>query len=237
MDDSTRGLYEALEARARTVPEVIATMEAIARCLDPADGVACFNRLYLETTRQVGAALDASRFEDAGFMERLDVVFAGLYFDALRRELAARGTAPRAWDALFEARARRPVHPLRFALAGMNAHINYDLARALVRAAAELGGDVASDTPRHRDFLSINRVLADTEATVKRTFVGGALATLDDAMGQVDDRTAIWSIARARDAAWTQGLVLWTLRGTALEGAYAATLDRSVGLVGRALLV
>jgi hypothetical protein len=237
MDDSTRGLYEALEARPRTVPDVIATMEAIGQRLDAADGIACFNRLYLETTRQVGAALDASRFADPAFMERLDVVFAGLYFEALRSEVTARGTGPRAWDALFEARARRPMHPLRFALAGMNAHINYALARALVRTAAALGGELASGSPRHHDFLAINAVLADTEAGVKRRFVEGALAVVDDAMGQLDDRTAIWSIARARDAAWTQGLVLWTLRGTALEGAYAATLDRSVGLVGRALLV
>ncbi len=237
MDDSTGGLFELLGVRARTVAEVIATMEAIDQRLDRADGVGCFNRLYLETTRQVGSALDASRFEDPAFMERLDVVFAGLYFDALRRELAARGSGPRAWDALFEARARRPMHPLRFALAGMNAHINYDLARAVVLTARELGGAVASDSARHRDFLAINRVLADTEAGVKRRFVEGSLAAIDAALGDVDDRTAIWSIARARDAAWTQSLVLWTLRGTALEGAYAATLDRSVGLVGRALLV
>ena len=64
----------------------------------------------------------------AGSRERLDVVFAGLFFaavDALERDpaSAAAGLACRC----SRQRSRGGIAPLQFALAGMNAHINRDL--------------------------------------------------------------------------------------------------------------
>jgi hypothetical protein len=227
----------ALAATPTSVDDAVSIMEALAAALPPTDGVACFNRLYLETTKNVREAIVGAVFEDAAFLTRLDVVFANLYFDALRSDLAAPRTAPRAWEALLCHRARPRTHPLQFALAGMNAHINFDLPRALLLTTRELGGTVAAGTPRHRDFESVNKVLAQTEAAVKKLFLQGALSQIDDALGDVDDRVALWSIAKARDAAWTQGETLWFVRGTPLEGALVTTLDRTVSLIGAALVV
>ena len=65
-----------------TVPEVITRMEAIGAALPGTDGLACFNRMYLEVTQQVNTELGQGFYADPAFMTQLDVMFAGLYFSA-----------------------------------------------------------------------------------------------------------------------------------------------------------
>ena len=79
--------------------------------------MACFNRLYLAVTLAVENEIARVRFRDTRFLAGLDVAFANLYFAAL----ADPSKAPKAWAPLFEARNRRSIAPLQFALAGMNA--------------------------------------------------------------------------------------------------------------------
>lgn len=57
-------------------------METINAGLPATDGLACFNRMYLEVTREVSERLEAGFFADPEFMTRLDVAFANLYFRA-----------------------------------------------------------------------------------------------------------------------------------------------------------
>ena len=102
-----------------------------------ADGIACFNRMYLDVTRQVNSQLGQGFFADPAFMTQLDVDFANLYF-------AAAGAAgdpaevPLAWRPLAEQRAAAGIEPVQFALAGMNAHINHDLPLAVVSTCTAL---------------------------------------------------------------------------------------------------
>jgi len=217
-------------------------MEEIAAPLPRGDGVACFTRLYLAVTEGVRAELAAgTEFRDARFLERLDVVFAGLYFDALDAFERRPGSEPHAWAPLFAARRARGIAPLQFALAGMNAHINRDLPVALVAVARELGIVVEDGTPQHADFLSVNAQLATTEAKVKHEYVTGWLRRLDRIVhrfDRIDDVVAMWDVERARDAAWTNGEAMWAIRDSAdLSAAYLDSLDRMVGFAGRGLLV
>jgi hypothetical protein len=215
----------------KTVAEVVARMEAILAALPKNDGVAWFTRLYLAVTENVQAALKPRAFADPRFLERLDVVFANLFFAALERP-------PRAWAPLLACRAQPDTAPIQFALCGMNAHINRDLPVALVRTAAELGVDLGRASREHRDFTRINALLAATEAAVKREFATGIVHLADDALGKVDDRIAMWDVGRAREAAWVQGEILWRLRELPpLSRRYLDTLDRTVGFAGRGLLV
>jgi Family of unknown function (DUF5995) len=106
-------------------------MEAVGAALPAADGLACFNRMYLEVTQQVNAELGQGFYADPAFMTQLDVTFAGLYFSAA----AAAGdpaAVPLAWRPLVEQRDNAGIEPVQFALAGMNAHINHDLPLAAV---------------------------------------------------------------------------------------------------------
>jgi hypothetical protein len=66
-----------------SVADAIARMEAIQAATPAGDGLACFNRMYLQVTRQVNGELGQQFFADPGFMTRLDVAFANLYFGAV----------------------------------------------------------------------------------------------------------------------------------------------------------
>ena len=215
-------------------------MEAILQPLADSDGVACFTRLYLDVTEGVQAELGVPAFADPAFVGDLDVRFANLFFDAVDEAVRPGGRVPRAWSPLFEARSSRGVAPLQFAIAGMNAHINRDLPIAVVASCRHAGVEPREGSPQHSDYLRINQLLATVEGRIKERYLSGWLHRVDRVLHRVhrlDDIVAMWNITRARDAAWTNAEALWALRdNAALTSRYLATLDRSVGLAGRALL-
>jgi hypothetical protein len=213
-------------------------MRALDAALPANDGIAWFNRLYLRVTEAVDGELAQASFADPAFLARLDVAFANLYFAALGAFLADPKTAPRAWMPLFTCRRKKRIAPIQFALAGMNAHINYDLPVALVSTCRTARLDLFRARKQHGDFLAVNRLLAQTEAKVKRWFATGFVGVVDVALGNADDRIAMWDVSRARDAAWVNGQTLWTLRAVpAVRKRYLDALDRTVGFAGRGLLV
>jgi hypothetical protein len=149
--------------------------------------------------------------------------------------LQAPDTAARAWRALFARRAAR-LEPLRFALAGMNAHINRDLAVALDATIARLGGTFDRDSPRHRDFVAINTVLETLMARAKTELFSPLDRFADGALGSLDDVLEAWSITAARDNAWIHGTVLHAL-GPGLAREFALTsFDRTAALIGKLIL-
>lgn len=73
---------------------------------------------------------------------------------------------------------------------------------------------------------------------MKERFATGLVGLADAALGRVDDVLAAWSVARARDSAWTLAETLWAIRDlAALRDAFLLTLDPTVGFAGRGLLV
>jgi hypothetical protein len=216
-----------------SIDEVLDEMRRLGAQMPRHDGVADFHRMYLHVTERVGAAVSARAFQDAVFMERLDCVFAGLYLDACR---ASDDTRSSAWQPLFDLRAQPGTASLQYALAGMNAHINFDLGLALVRTCRQLGRTL--DSPGVRaDFLAINALLAAEVQQVRESYLTGAVRDVDRAAAPVLNVVGGWSIEAARDAAWLSATVQWTLQGR--TDAYAAYLDSRasfVGLVTRQLL-
>jgi len=192
-------------------------------------------------TQGVNAELADATFADQAFLERLDVVFAGLFFGALDAYAHAPVSVPSAWAPLFAARGRRGIAPLQFALAGMNAHINRDLPVALVSTCRELGLNLAEASPQHAAFEQVNVLLSQVEAKIKGLYLTGWLRAVDRLVHRfhrLDDVVAMWDVARARDAAWTNGQALWALQETPpLATAFLDSLDRMVGLAGRGLLL
>jgi uncharacterized protein DUF5995 len=222
------------------VGTVIQRMNAILAPLAAADGVACFGRLYLAVTEGVQQEVAGMTFADRDFLAKLDDTFAGLFFTADDAFKQKAPQAPRAWAPLFEARGRKGIAPLQFALAGMNAHINRDLPVALVTSFEQAGLKLESGSPQHEDYLKINKLLAEVETRVKEQYLTGWLARADRLIHRVhriDDVVAMWDIARARDAAWTNAEALWAVRGSALYDQLLDTIDHTVGFAGRGLLV
>jgi hypothetical protein len=220
-----------------TIDDVIAQMERIDASLPYKDGVAYFNRLYLQVTKSVLSASQNTTFEDPAFLDLLDVVFAGLYFDA-EATLASGAPCPVAWRPLIQERAAAR-EPIQFALAGMNAHINHDLPLAVVQTCQQLGIAVDDDSPQHADYERVNAILATVETQVAGWFDSGLIADIEDVVPQhVANALAMWSVVTAREIAWDHARVLWTLHDRAdLASAYADLLARSTELSGWAMLV
>jgi len=220
-----------------TVAEVLARMRAFDEVLPAPDGLKWFNWLYLAVTERIGQETAARRWRDGAWLERLDVLFGNLYFEAIRLWLTEPGRCPRAWVPLLESRERASIDRLQFALAGMNAHINRDLPVAVVETCMQLG-TAPSKRPHHDDYAKINTVLAALEPGVRQSFEDGILDDIDRDLGPVDDVVGNWSITEARNAAWTNAEVLWNLRRVpGVQRAYLDALDGTVGMAGRGLLV
>jgi hypothetical protein len=227
-----------VRAPAHSIEEAIAIMRAIDESLPDSDGVKWFNRLYLRVTVSVGSAVGGTTFNDAAFLTKLDVVFANLYFSALAAASTDIGAAPSAWRPLLEARNTPGIARIQFALAGMNAHINRDLPDGIVQSFLALGGDPITDELREKDFDSVNGILERVEQEVKTEFTVGVVGAVDRLGGPADDAVAMWKVRAARSAAWTNGQVLWGLRGLPrLRDGFFAKLDGLVGMAGRGLLL
>lgn len=222
---------------ASTIAEVIDRMQAIDASLGRKDGVAVFDRLYLQVTRAVDAASAGADFEDRRFVERLDVVFAGMYLDA-EATIASGASCPVAWRPLVETRSQAR-EPIQFALAGMAAHINHDLPIAVVTTCEELGLAPEDDSATHRDYQRVDGLLATVETQVADWFDTGLIADIEDVTPKrTDEAIAMWSIVAARDVAWAHAKLLWQLRDIAqLRDAYLDVLARTTELAARAVLV
>lgn len=211
-----------------------------------------FHSTYLRTTRAVDEALARGHFVDAGWVTRWDVVFAGLYLDAVDLDAAAgaNGPVPEPWRIAFDAAADPSVPPLRLTLLGMNAHINYDLAQSLVAVISpEEFDDPAVVARRGEDHQRIDAVLASRvraedkelqkiEPPGSRTLLDRALTPFNTAGTKrflAESRAKVWRNARILDAARRVGPDAYQQR---LDQLAALTAERVADLArpGQVLL-
>jgi Family of unknown function (DUF5995) len=222
--------------RVTTIEDVVSTMHAIDAVLPDDDGVKWFNFLYLKVTEAVQA--DAAVWQDWPFLQRFDVVFAGLYFDAVVNWERDRARTPHAWRSLLRERGNLRLARIQFALAGMNAHINHDLAVALNHVAESDGAFGPRSGARYLDFLRVNEILERLEAALRDRLATGLAGDIDQALGDLDSVLVMWNVRKAREAAWTHGEVLWHLRtAPPLQRDYLTKLDQLTSFAGRGLLL
>ena len=198
------------QAPVTTVAGAIARMAAIEARTPAGDGLACFNRMYLQVTRDVDQELARQFFADPDFMTRLDVVFANFYFNAVDAA-ADPATVPLAWRPLMERRAVAGIEPIQFALAGMNAHINHDLPLAVVSTCTGLGTAPASGD-HLADYQKVDQLLDAAEQSIRQSFESAPELAVDRHLQAVNNLVANWTIGSARDLAWTNSLLLWQVR-------------------------
>ncbi|MCX6402127.1 MAG: DUF5995 family protein [Propionibacteriales bacterium] len=95
-----------------------------------------FSLAYLRVTENVRDAVRSGYFEDRTWLNRVDVVFAELYFDVTSKwESGQRTGLPRAWQIALKAEEDRTMSGLGNFMLAMNAHINRDFPHVL----AEVG--------------------------------------------------------------------------------------------------
>lgn len=219
-----------------SVADAIDAMQGIASRLPPRDGVAAFNRMYLEVTQAVATCIQDGFFANSTFLDRLDIAFANHYLGAVARAEAG-AEVPRCWRVLWQQRDAQDREPIQFAVAGMSAHINHDLVLALVETFVELGL-TPHDLALLGDYQRVNELLATLENQIRRSYEGSFMLRLERPFGRVEDCVDKWSISRARAAAWHDARGLWTVRGhPQLQVRYERALDEAVALAGRCLLM
>jgi hypothetical protein len=213
------------------VDRIAARMRALAEALPAGDGVAVFNGVYLSVTEELRGRIAAGGFGASGSAARLAVLFADRYLAAVADDTAG-GRAPACWRPLLRMRQRGGIHPLQFAMAGINAHVGHDLALSVVDACRSMGLEPPA---LRRDFDRIGDLLTTLEERIREDLMPGP--DLLDAADPLTHLAGSWALERARDAAWTTARVLWSLRD--LPEVYeecAEQLDAGVGLVGCILL-
>jgi len=222
---------------AATVDEVIARMRSIDAALPASDGVACFNRMYLEVTIGVSQKVAQGSFGDPALMSHLDVVFANLYFGAVDALSGPPSVLPVAWQPLLAARSTPGIEPIQFALAGMNAHINHDLPLAVVTTCTDLSTS-PNDGCLHDDYQKVDALLDVSEQSVRESFEPPDVVVVDQHVAAVANVVGNWSINAARDVAWNTALALWDVRDHQMATQLlTGALARTVAMASRGLLV
>ena len=216
------------------VSEVIAVMQQIDGCLGNDDGLKWFNWLYLQVTQKVDLQ-PLTAWQDANWLLALDVVFANFYLRALAGFLSGEADVASSWSALLESRFRPGVDRILFALAGMNAHINHDLALALLATDAQTGVTTALTGPQHVDYETVNALLKAVMPVALQQLATGILGMLAEDTGKIGRVLAFWDICKARDLAWGFADQLRGLTGVAKDAALDAQ-DALTGALGRAIL-
>ena len=230
-------LLGAVRTSPQSITDVLRIMQMIeATCID-GDGLKWFNWLYLQVTQAVETRVSSGGFADPAWLAELDVQFARLYFGAF--ELALSGQpSPGCWQALFASRNRTAAARIQFALAGINAHINYDLCQAIVSTCRVKAIAPQHASAQYTDYTALNTTLDSLIESAKQTLHVRLLGDPLPLVSHLEDTVAAWDVSAAREAAWQNAELLWHLQGVPpLSLGFLDTLDGLTTVAGKALLV
>ncbi len=220
---------------ANSIADVVNILQAMDNALPNSDGLKWFVKLYTMVTTGVKDNPVTTAFKDRAWMTRLDVVFANFYFSALAAFLKG-SPVPSSWQALFEARNRTGIDRIQFALAGMNAHINHDLALALEQTNQEKQINPNKQSPQFQDFESVNGIIETVLPDALHVLAADILGELAQDTGKIGRLLAVWNVSAARNLAWDFSEQLRSLTGPARVMALNFQ-DKFTGALGRSLLM
>jgi hypothetical protein len=234
---------EALAGHPGTIGAVVTKLVTLQAILDelppsPANNrVSAFNELYLKITRRVEHAIRTG-VNQPEFLELLDIEFAKRYFDALDLWNNDNEDTPDVWEVLFKRASDTRMSRLTAAMLGVNAHINHDLALALIGTWNETGAPPPDDDTIHADYLLVNEIFFEEIPPLRRGFSTKWQLELDEFVGPLDDwsQRVLVTVTRAR--AWDQARDLWLLRHDADDFEQARrTMDRAASLLAEWIIV
>ena len=232
-----------LDGRPGDVAAVVAQLTKMQDCLDRippllgSNPLADFNKLYRTITANVLDRLNTGRFRDPKFLALLDVQFAARYFDALRFWTATSHDCPRVWGVIFKRIDGPDVRALPSAVAGVNAHINFDLPFALINTFEQLGISPVDDSDQHHDYLQINDIFAEAIPDLRRGYLDKVQLLIDTMNGDLDDWWQGELIEYTRNVAWRNSQKLWCVRHDLQAlGRERTRLDGTAEAFGKLLL-
>jgi hypothetical protein len=221
-----------------TIDQILAALQTIISTSEKTgDRVGYFAALYYKVTAKVKEGIDKNEFENGPRMERLDVVFASRYLDALQQWRAGQPVTE-SWKVALDATRRSSLLILQQLLLGMNAHINLDLGIAAVETTGT--GQLADI---QKDFDAINTIISSLTFEVIHDIdrLSPLLSLIGLHASNSDSLLIQFSITNARDGAWAFAEDLSQQQGAAHDGTIkardiaiaklAGTLVKSTGLM------
>jgi hypothetical protein len=191
-----------------------------------------FHGAYVRSTHAVMKDADAGNFIDPEWAERWAVAFAQLYMDAFDAwEHGDDLSGP--WRVAFEVSRDPEVPPVRHALLGINAHINYDLPQALLAVITDGEFDdyeileARAVDHAHVDSILVKRVheedkgLAEVEEPGDRTIIDSLMMpfnTVGTKKFLKDGRRKVWTNTRLLSSARRAGPEVFAEQLSVLEG-------------------
>jgi len=167
---------------------------------------AIFSLAYLRVTENVRDAVRSGYFEDEKWLNRVDTVFAELYFDTTRRwETGRRAGIPAAWRIALQAEDDRAVSGLGNFMLAMNAHINRDFPYTI----AKVGLTAPDGTSHKADHDRYNQRLDSLYAPVFAEEARRFDPTFDDVNAGTIEETLAGVIMRGwREMVWRNAELL-----------------------------
>ncbi len=198
---------------ASNIREVVAELDIIIeRYINENNKLGLFAALYRKVTLHVEKGIAVGRFDDGARMERLDVVFANRYLEALQAYSKGQPMTS-SWKITFEASKNPTLFLLQHLLAGMNTHISLDLGIATAQVAA--GQPISAI---QRDFNEINTLLSDLIDEIQKALGESSvmMKTMDWLAGKKDEELARFSLEQFRNRAWHITTSLYGLENDSL---------------------
>jgi hypothetical protein len=214
---------------AETIDDVIHALDGIIDwAWDQRSRTGYFAALYRRVTQSVKDGISQGHFQNGPLLEKLDVVFANRYLQALEQFRA--GQQPTlSWQVAFQAASHWYPLVVQQLLGGMNAHINLDL--GVAAAVCSPGDQIAG---LQTDFNEINAVLAGEVGSVEKEMaeVSPWIGLLETFGLREETKIINFSLTKARDCAWSEALKMAVLPAKNLQAAIT-DLDLRVLLLGR----
>jgi hypothetical protein len=201
------------------IDEVVEELRQVALEADDASGY--FAAVYSRQTAAIAAAASAGGFENRERLERLVLAFVSHYPGV------ARGDAPLAkcWQGAQDVADDPHLLIVQQLLLGVNAHVNYDMAQALIEVAAEAGGlgNLKGDFDRVGETFAdtVDAVIEDLDRVSRWVSEAGLLG---------GGRLFRFSLRKAREQAWGAAQNLSNL-DSAGRAAYLVELDELVSVL------
>ncbi len=210
---------------AKTVDDVVRAFETIVQqAYDDNSRIGYFAALYLKVTKLVRQKIqEGDYFENNERLEKLDVIFANRYLDALTKYNNGEPIT-QAWQLAFDACQDGSLTVVQLLLLACDAHIGLDLPVAV----AEVSGGQIDDS-LHQDFLKLNPLLASLVPKVSDDIdkISPLIGFVDRYFSFLSNGIIDFSMDIARDKAWSNAVWLAGLSGEGFERG-VQELDTSV---------
>ncbi|MDY6818813.1 MAG: DUF5995 family protein [Halobacteriales archaeon] len=212
-------LIELLTEPFESTADVTRRFDQLARSLRADnDGRAVFLSVYRRITDGIEREIEADRFADPAWVSAYLVAFADRYRTAfLAYERGNFDAVPDPWLVAFTAALTEGTLAIQRASLGINAHVTYDLAFAI--------DDVGIDPKRPQKYADHDRINTVLNTMVDRVQSGlielyaPGLATIDSALGHIDESGYMMAVRNGRELAWRSAVAMteWPFAGPIID--------------------